>query len=44
MTYGPEANANLLKNYTGQCTIHIHIYTYSLQLARKQNARKMPAD
>lgn len=28
MTYGPEANANLLKNHTGQYTIHTHICIY----------------
>ncbi|XP_025073173.1 ammonium transporter Rh type A [Pogonomyrmex barbatus] len=40
MTYGPEANASLLKNHTGQymiynmCT-HIHMYTLCLALRTK---------
>lgn len=31
MTYGPEANANLLKNHTGQYTIlsHTHAHTHT---------------
>lgn len=28
MTYGPEANANLLKNHTGQCTTHTQTHTH----------------
>lgn len=42
MTYGPEANTNLLKNHTGQYTIYI--YTYMHRLASKQNGCTMLAD